>query len=513
MVKSMANNENTKRIAKNTVFLYLRMFFLLLIGLYTVRVVLSVLGVEDYGIYNLVGSIVVLFSFINASSSASTQRYLNYALGENNTQKAQNVFNSSIVIHLFVALIILILSETVGLLLLNYYLVISEERMEAANWVYQFSVLTTVINILKIPYNATIIAYEKMSFFAFLSIIEGISKLLIVFLLKVFSFDKLILYSIFIAAISLILFLAFFIYVTRKFEISKFKRNTDKELYKELISFSGWNLISSVGDVVATQGLNFIVNRFYGVIVNAAMGIANQVNNAVYGLISNFQVAFEPQIVKSYAANDRNYLLNLIFKTSKFSYFLLYIFVLPLGINASFVLELWLKEVPEYSIIFLRLILVYSLFNSAIGPLWMVAYAIGNIRTYQIVSFFVTICQLPLLWAGFKIGLPAYTVIIIKILTMLFFSSWRLGYLYKRMDFPVLCYIKKVVFPIILITIISFVCTFVTFNNLKGLLQFFCSCTVSEISTILLCFFIGCNKDERKSIILYIKKLGNKIKK
>ncbi len=509
----MATNENTKRIAKNTVFLYIRMFFLLLIGLYTVRVVLSVLGVEDYGIYNLVGSIVVLFSFINASSSASTQRYLNFALGENDNLKAQNVFNSSIVIHLVVALIILILSETVGLLLLNYYLVIPEERMVAANWVYQFSVITTIINILKIPYNATIIAYEKMSFFAFLSIIEGVSKLLIVFLLKVFSFDKLILYSIFIAAISLILFLAFFIYVTKNYEISKFKRNKDKELYKELISFSGWNLISSIGDVVATQGLNFIVNRFYGVIVNAAMGIANQVNNAVYGLISNFQVAFEPQIVKSYAANDRNYLLNLIFKTSKFSYFLLYIFVLPLSINASFVLELWLKDVPEYSVIFLRLILIYSLFNSAVGPMWMVAYAIGNIRNYQIVAFFISLSQLPLLWVVLKIGYPAYTVILIKIIAILIFSTWRLGYLYRRMEFPVLSYIKNVVFPIILITIISFSCTYITFCHLNGLLQFFCSCGVSVISTFMLCFFIGCNKSERKSIILYIKKLGNKIKK
>lgn len=509
----MSNNENTKRIAKNTVFLYIRMFFLLLIGLYTVRVVLTVLGVEDYGIYNLVGSVVVLFSFINASSSASTQRYLNFALGENDTQKAQNVFNSSIVIHLIVALIILILSETVGLLILNYYLVIPTERMVAANWVYQFSVLTTVINILKIPYNATVIAYEKMSFFAFFSIIEGLSKLLIVFLLKAFSFDKLILYSIFVAVIALILFLAFFIYVTKNYEISKFKRNKDKELYKELISFSGWNLISSVGDVIATQGLNFIVNRFYGVIVNAAMGIANQVNNAVYGLISNFQVAFEPQIVKSYAANDRNYLLDLIFKTSKFSYFLLYIFVLPLVVNANFVLELWLKEVPEYSIIFLRLILVYSLFNSAIGPLWMVAYAIGNIRNYQIVAFFVTLSQLPLLWGGLKIGLPAYTVIIIRILTMIVFSLWRLGYLNRRMGFPVIKYFKKVVFPIIWVTLISFICTFITFYNLKGLLQFFCSCSVSVISTVIIICLIGCNKDERKSIILYIKKLGNKIKK
>lgn len=506
----MSTNENTKRIAKNTVFLYIRMFFLLLIGLYTVRVVLTVLGVEDYGIYNLVGSVVVLFSFINASSSASTQRYLNFALGENDTQKAQNVFNSSIVIHLIVALIILILSETVGLLLLNYYLVIPAERMVAANWVYQFSVLTTVINILKIPYNATIIAYEKMSFFALLSVIEGISKLLIVFLLKIFPFDKLILYSIFIAVISLILFLAFFIYVTKNYEISKFKRNKDKELYKELISFSGWNLISSIGDVVATQGLNFIVNRFYGVIVNAAMGIANQVNNAVYGLISNFQVAFEPQIVKSYASDEKEYLLNLIFKTSKFSYFMLYFFVLPLSLNASFVLEIWLKEVPDYSIIFLRLILVFSLINAMIGPLWMVSYAIGDIRNYQIIAFCVAIAQLPLLWVGLKIGLPAYSVIIVKIFSISLFSLWRLGYLRKRMCFPVKQYIYKVIIPIIVVTIISFFISFVSFKITNGIIQFFVSCAVTVICNSVLFYYIGCTYNEKQTLKKYLAKYLHK---
>lgn len=493
-------NENTKRIAKNTIFLYIRMFFLLLIGLYTVRVVLNVLGVEDYGIYNLVGSVVVLFSFINGASSGSTQRYLNFALGKNDLKSASDIFTVSVKIHIVVAFLILILSETVGLFFLNCYLVIPEERITAANWAYQFSIITTIINVLKIPYNATIIAYERMSFFALLSIIEGILKLLIVFFLKLFTFDKLVLYSILLTFISLVVLVAFVIFVRVNFEISKWQKNVDKDLYKELLSFSGWNLISSVGDVVSSQGLTFIVNRFFGVIANSAMGIANQVNNAVYGLISNFQVAFEPQIVKSYAANDKDYLLNLVFKTSKFSYYLLYFFVLPLSLNVNFVLQLWLKDVPEYSEIFLRLTLVFSLINALTGPLWMVAYAIGNIKNYQIVACCNAIFQLPLLWICLKLGAPAFTFMIVRIFSLTAFSIWRLFYLRKRMEFPVGLYISKVILPVIFITVISFFISYLAYFFTEGLIQFFFSCIVTVICNVILFYFIGCSKEERQFI-------------
>ena len=499
-------NEKTRRIAKNTFFLYVRMLFLLLISLYTVRVVLSILGIEDYGIYNLIGGVVVLFSFINAASSGSTQRYLNFALGENDLKKASQIFTSSIRIHLVVSLIILILSETVGLFILNCYLVIPEERMAAANWAYQFSVITTVVNVLKIPYNATIIAYEKMSFFALLSVIEGVLKLVIVFLLKLFPIDKLILYSILLCIISVFVFFSFVIYVKLHFEISKIQKKVDRNLYKELLSFSGWNLISGVGDVFSTQGLTFIVNRFFGVLANAAMGVANQVNNAVYGLISNFQVAFEPQIVKSYASNDKDYLLNLIFKTSKFSFYLLYFFVLPLSLNAPLVIQVWLKEVPDFSVIFLRLTLVYSLINAMIGPLWMVAYAIGNIRNYQIVACCNALLQLPLLWICFKLGAPVFTMVIIRIFSMLVFSIWRLIYLNKRMSFPIFEYIKKVVFPIILITIVSFSLSYCAFYFTKGYVQFFVSCTVTVICNIPLFYFVGCTKEEQRYLIDLLKR-------
>lgn len=441
------------------------------------------------------------------ASSGSTQRYLNFALGENDLKKASQIFTSSIKIHIVVALLILVLSETVGLLFLNHYLVIPEERLIAANFAYQFSVITTIINVLKIPYNATIIAYEKMSFFALLSVIEGVLKLAIVFLLKLFDFDKLILYTILLLFISVIVLLSFVLYVRTHFEICRWQKNVDKDLYKELLSFSGWNLVSSIGDVVSTQGLNFIVNRFFGVIVNAAMGIANQVNNAVYGLISNFQVAFEPQIVKSYASGDRDYLLNLIFKTSKFSYYLLYFFVLPLFLNAHLVLQLWLKEVPEYSVIFLRLTLIYSLINALIGPLWMVVYAIGNIRNYQFVACCNALLQLPLLWICLKLEAPAYTILLIRILSITAFSIWRLFYLQNRMNFPVISYLKKVFWPILVITVLSFVPSFVVYNFTQGWKQFFLSCAITVIFNILFIYCIGCTKAERSFLNVQAKRI------
>lgn len=506
------SNEKTKRIAYNTIFLYVRMLFLLLISLYTVRVTLNILGVENYGIYNIVGNVVVLFSFINAASSASTQRYLNFALGKNDLIKASQILTSSIKIHVIVAILILVLSETVGLWILKHYLVIPENRIGAAYWAYQISVFTTMLNVIRIPYNATIIAYERMSFYALLSVLEGILKLLIVFLLSFFKIDKLVLYTILLFFLSLCILLVFLIYVRFNFSISKWQRKIEKGLYKELLSFSGWNLISSIGDVVSTQGLNFIVNRFFGVVANAAIGIANQVNNAVYGLISNFQVAFEPQIVKSYAADDKEYLMNLIFKTSKFSYYLLYFFVLPLSINANLVLQVWLKDIPDYSVVFLRLTLFYSLLNALIGPLWMVAYAIGNIRNYQVIACCNAMIQLPLLWLCFVFGTPVYTIMLIRIFSNLTFSIWRLYYLYKRMKFPVVSYIKKVIIPIVFVTLISLAITYLSFRYTNGVFQFFFSCSISVICNLLLFYFIGSTSGEKQALKQYLLKILKKVK-
>ena len=503
---------NNKRIAKNTVYLYIRMIFLMFISLFTVRVTLKNLGVEDYGIFNLIAGIVVLFNFIANSSSAATSRFLNFALGENDQIKARKVYSSSVVIHLLVGLIILILSETIGLYLVNNYLVIPEERLFAANVIFQFSVVTTILGIINIPNNASIISHEKMSFYAFVSIFEGVMKLVIAFLISVFNGDKLIFYVFLISCVSFINFLINVIYVKSKFSICKFLLHKDKTIYKELFSFSGWSLLSSVGTTLSNQVLNMILNRFFGVLANAAIGVANQVNNTVYQFISNFQVAFEPQIVKSYAANEKDYLHELIFRTSKFSFYLLWIIVLPLSLNLDFVLTIWLSEVPNMATIFLRIILVYSLLDAIIGPLWMVSYAIGNIRNYQIVAFGVSFLTVPLAYIGFTFGFPPYWIVILRVLANFTFSAWRLGYLKKRMNFPVLEYLKNVLFSCLLVVALSSIFSFVVFHltKINTILQFFASCVATVISNIFAIYFLGCNKSEKEFLVKIIKKFLRK---
>lgn len=510
----MNNNNRNKKIAKNTIFLYIRMLFVMLISLFTVRVNLKNLGVENYGIYNTIGGIVVLFSFITNSCSAATSRYLNFALGEKNKEKARDVFSVSVIIHLFVSFIILLLSETIGLWLVNNYLVIPQEKLKVANIIYQFSVITTVLGITKIPYNAAVISHEKMSFYAVMSIFECIGRLVIAVLLNFAPFDVLIYYSLLIAIISLINLTIFKMYANKQFEVCNFWKPKDKSLYKELLSFSGWSLFSSIGTICSNQGLNIIMNHFFGVLANAAIGIANQVNNAIYQLISNFQVAFEPQITKSYASGEREYLIDLIFKTSKFSYYLLWFFVLPLGLNVNVVLKVWLTEVPQYSSIFLRLILIFSLIDAIIGPLWMVSYAIGNIKNYQIVAFSFSILLLPLAYIFFKFGFPPYIIVILRIGCNILFSLWRLGYLQKRMTFPIREYCIRVLFPCFIISIISclisFFCFYFTRKNV--IVQFFASCSVTVIINVLLMYCFGCNKNEKQLVLKILKRVFKKEK-
>lgn len=504
----MSEFNKNKTIAKNTAFMYIRMLVLMLVSLYTVRIVLKNLGVEDYGIYNLIGGIVVLFAFISNSSGAATQRFITFALGKNDETEASDVYNASVLIHIGVCLVFLVLSEITGIWAVNYYLNIPAERLYAANWVLQVSLLSVLLNILRIPDTSVIIANEKMSFYAVLSILEGLLKLFIAYLLSVFPYDKLIFYSILITILSLITYIIQKVYVVIKFSITKFKLCDKKEIYAELLSFSGWSLLSSIGTTCSNQVLTIILNKFFGVIANAAMGIANQVNNAVYQLISNFQIAFEPQITKSYAANEREYLLDLINKTSKFSFFLLWFFVLPLSLNAEIVLNVWLDDIPEYSVIFLRLILVLSLIESIIGPLWMVSYAIGNIKNYQIVALSISIMTVPIAWLLFKIGLKPYFIVVIRVCSNLVFSIWRFGYLHKRMNFPVLNYIKIVLLPSVVVVFISLFVSYCSFliTSKNIILQFFASCTVTVLINIVCMWFIGCNKNEKSFIMNFIKK-------
>ena len=361
-------SENNKRIAKNTLMLYVRMMLIMLVSLYTSRVILKTLGIENFGIYNIVGGIVVLFSFINNAMVSSTQRYLNYELGRQNLDEAKKIFSASLTIHFIIAGIIIFLSETIGLWFLNKYINIPEGRIVAANWVYQFSILTFAVNIIRTPYNASIIAYERMSFYAYISIIEVVLKLIIVYAIVIFA-DRLIAYSVLVFIVAILILICYIIFCLSKFPICKYKYEYNKLRYASLLNFSGWSMFGALANTGAQQGINILLNMFFGVTVNAAMGIAHQVNSALYSFVSNFQTAFNPQIIKSYAANDRSYFFSLILHTSRYSFYLLLILAFPVILCCQEILQIWLVDVPEHAVAFCQLVIIFSLIDAWQGPL------------------------------------------------------------------------------------------------------------------------------------------------
>ena len=502
----MSEESNTKRIAKNTLMLYFRQILIMIVSLYTVRVVLNTLGAEDYGIYNVVAGVVVLFSFVNNAMATSTQRFLNFNLGKEDTEKTQQTYSASLLIHIGIALIFVILAETVGLWFVNSRLNIPQGRHSAAMWCYQFSIVTTVFNILRVPYNAVIIAYEKMSFFAWVSIVEAVLKLLVVYLLIISPLDKLVAYVILLTLVSIIVLFCYKIYCNKKFEIAHYKKVTDYSLVKEILGFSGWSLFGATANVANNQGTNIVLNMFTNVTVNAAMGIANQVNNAMYSFVSNFQTAFKPQLVKSYAAGEKEEFNNLIIRSAKFSFYLLWIIVLPLTLNLDFVLQIWLKNVPDFSIGFVKLILIYSLFESINGPLWLAVQATGKIKKYQIIVSCLIFSNLPLSIIAFSLGANPYWVLLIRIILECFITMFRLLYLNKTQKFSVISYVKNVMIPVLIVMIVSFIITSLVSSCFSGLVVFFISCVISVIVNMLLVCLVGINKNERKMIVNFFKR-------
>jgi len=375
-----------KRIAKNTLLLYLRMGVITLVQFYTSRIVLATLGIEDFGIYNIVGGVILLFNFITTPMNASTQRFLTFSLGKGNFENTKKTFSVSFSIHIATAILILFLGETIGLWFLNSQLNIPAERMEAANFVYQFTIFTACVSILQIPFNAAIIAHERMKFFAYLSIAEALLKLSIVYLLLVFSTDKLKLYAMLVFAVNIAIFLCYKFYSNKHFKETLYNPFYDKTMLKEQLSFSGWSFLGATANVTAYQGINMLLNIFCGVVVNAAMGIASQVNNAVNQFVTNFQTAFSPQIVKLYAKNSKEQLLDLIVNSAKFSYILIFVIICPLILNMDFALKIWLNTYPSYAVDFCKLILMDSLVLALVGPLWISVGATGRIKIYQITA-------------------------------------------------------------------------------------------------------------------------------
>ena len=447
--------QDNKRIAKNTLLLYFRMILIMAVTLYTSRVVLDALGVEDFGIYNIVGGVVVLFSFLNSAMASATQRFLNYELGRGDIHEVQRVFSMSMTAHLSIAALVLLLAETIGLWFVWSYIKVPPGRETAAIWCYQFSVLTSCIQIVRIPYNACIIAYERMSFYAYISILEVVLRLLVVFPLLLDGFDRLVLYSLLMSVVALLVLYLYKTVCNRRFPVSRYRFFWDSSLYKRLMSFSGWSLFGGVANVGAQQGLGIVLNIFFGVAVNAAMGIANQVSQAVYSFVSNFQTAFNPQIIKSYAAGDRAHFEKLLFYGSKYSYFLLFLLSLPVLLNCDFLLSVWLKEVPPHAAAFSELIILFLLLDALSAPLWIAVQAMGNIRNYQLMISSIILLSLPLGYVALKLGMPPESVLVVRVVVNAGALAARIVYLYRRISFPAGRYLKEVVLSVLLVTACS----------------------------------------------------------
>ncbi len=500
MSETSANN---KRIAKNTLLLYFRMLLIMAVTLYTSRVVLEVLGVEDFGIYNVVGGVVALFSFINGAMTTATQRFLNFELGRKEEDSAKRVFSMSMNIHVCIALLVIVLAETVGLWFLLYKMNIPEERMTAAVWCYQLSILTACVQIVRVPYNACIIAYERMSFYAYISIAEVILRLLIVYLLAISHYDYLITYSILMLVVTIIVNGIYKIICNWNFTISKYTFFWDKSLFLKLMNFSGWSLFGSAANVGAQQGLNILLNLFHGVSLNAAMGIANQVCSAVYSFVSSFQTAFNPQIVKSYAAGEQEYFNRLIFQASKYSYFLLFLLALPFMLNSEFLLGVWLKDVPEYAARFSQLILCFLLVDALSAPLWISVQAMGNIKNYQLMMSFLILLNLPLSYIALFLGSSPESILYIRVFVNLITHGTRIVYLHKRISFPTWTYTKDVIGVVLLVTILSIPLPYWIADMGNSWSGFIFSSIVSVFMTLSVIYLVGLSNEEK----VFVKKI------
>ena len=502
---------DNKRIAKNTFFLYARMLLTIAVNFYAVKVIWQVLGVDDYGVYNVVGGIVTMFAFLNNAMVASSQRFISFELGTGNIERLKTVFSISVTVHILLSLIIIVLAETVGLWFLNERLNIPSDRMNAANWVYQCSVISFIINVISVPYNASIVAHEHMKAFGYFGIFEVIMKLGIVFLLLLIPFDKLITYSILVVFVSLIMRTIYTVYCRLHFPECHYKFVNDHHLMRDMFSFAGWSFIGNLGFSVRDQGLNIVVNLFFNVAVNAAKGVANQIGGVVNGFAGYFQMALNPQITKRYASGDTKSMINLVFIGCKFSVILMMFIVVPLYFASEQILKLWLKDVAPYTVGFMQLVLIMILIDSMVGPITTALQATGRIKWFQIIISIIMLANIPIAWAWLTLNKNPYVVLYVSIMTSTIGLVARLILLHNEISFSYTSYIKKVLFRIFPVFIISFILSWWLYGkfaqNIWGLCGFVTSTLLILLINVLIC---GLDTGERK---LVLKTIGKYLKK
>ena len=488
--------------------MYIRMAVMLIITLYTARIVFNALGINDYGIYNVVGSIIVMFSFINSGLSNATKRYITAEIATGTDESRRKVFNSAIIAHILIAFIILIIAETVGLWLVNYLLNIPPERLTAANWVYQFSIATALLGIMQSPFTSAILAYERMSIYAYLTIVDAVCKLMIAYLIQVVNSDKLVLYASLIFLIGIINLIVYRFYCNRKFVMCKWMLVHDKALLKKMFTYTTWSLFGQGAVVLSNQGVTFIVNFFWGVAVNAAMGISNQITKVVNDFVLNFQYAFNPQITKFYVNGNNEELKKLVWRSSRYSSYLVLLFLLPVCFEASDLLRLWLGDYPEYSVEFCVLTMICVYLEAITAPLWMVLCSDAEIKTYQLTVSAIFLLNVLFSFVFLLIGLPPYTVIAVRIVVDAILIMARLLFVRQKVSgFSIAGWVRDVFLVALLIVIPPFVGAWMSSRIIytSTLVRLIAVSAIALSLTVISIYVIGMTRQEKQLLKSFVK--------
>lgn len=492
---------DNKKIAKNTIFMYIRMIVNILIGFYTSRVILQVLGVSDFGIYNAVGGIVALFIFLNSAMTEATQRFLSFELGTGNQQKLAHTFSMCLNVHILISVIIVIIGEIIGLWLLYNKMVIPENRMHTAFWVFQFSIFASVFNVTQVPYTACLNAHEDFNIYALFQILKSVATLFFVILLKFMDGDKLWWYALFVLIVQLGFVVANRIYDVRNYNECRYRFVWDKSLFYRLFSYTSWSLAGQMSNTLADQGINLLMNMFFGPAVNAARGIAIQVQNSVSSLVWNFQGASIPQIVKLYAKGERESYIKLVNSSSKVSFFIFYLMVVPICFEMHMLLHIWLGQTTEYMILFSILVLLNVLTAAFGGTLVFLIQATGKIRNFQLFSTISNLIVFPLTYLLYKIGYSAYISYGLIFVSRILIDLYTFHLARKLADYPMQSYYTNVILPEMVVSVAGIIVPFFLYVSIdEGIVRLILTFTISILLNIIFILYLGFNRNERKWI-------------
>lgn len=506
MSNSQNIEDNNKRIAKNTIYLYFRMLVLMLLGLYTSRVVIKALGIEDYGLYNVVGGFVGMLTIFNGLLAGGSSRFITFYLGQGNESRLKEVFGACVTIHLVMGLLILLFGETAGLWFVNNKLTIDAARMDAANWVYQFALFSTFISVVQTPYSAAVLAHEKMSAFAYLAIFDVVVKLAMVFMLLVIPFDKLISYAVFYFIINFLVFCLYYIYCMRHFAECTFKMGFDRQLYRDMFVYTGWNTVGAIAFMGKDQGVNVLLNIFFGTVVNGARGIAMTISGIVNQFITNFQNSAAPQIIKYYSSGDTQQMNSLICNTAKYATYIFMIIAIPIFIEADTLLDLWLGEVPPYSVWFVRLTILQTLVMSIDGPVGRGIHAFGKMMLPNLTSALIYMSILPISWVAIKMGaspVVAYWVTVSVYPMALLCDLWILN---RFSGFDVMHFLRDAVVRCVVYCILIGAIPYAIHAQMPpSFVRLVLVGGISVILSLLVIYYLGIPKHLRQQVVGKIK--------